>query len=80
MMAGKPIIHAVEAGNDPVQDAGCGISVPPEDPQAIADAIRTLASMSVAEREAMGQRGKEYVMKHHDYKILAKQFLEVLEG
>ena len=80
MMAGKPIIHAVEAGNDPVQDAGCGISVPPEDPQAIADAIRTLASMSVAEREAMGQRGKEYIMKHHDYKILAKQFLKVLEG
>lgn len=80
MMAAKPIIYAIEAGNDPVQDAGCGISVPPEDPQAIADAIRTLASMSVAEREAMGQRGKEYVMKHHDYKILAKQFLKVLEG
>jgi len=80
MMAAKPIIYAIEAGNDPVKEAGCGISVPPEDPQAIADAIRTLASMSVAEREAMGQRGKEYVMKHHDYKILAKQFLKVLEG
>lgn len=80
MMAAKPIIYAIEAGNDPVKEAGCGISVPPEDPQAIADAIQTLASMSVAERETMGQRGQEYVMTHHDYKIIAKQFLKVLEG
>ena len=80
MMAAKPIIYAIEAGNDPVKEAGCGISVAPEDPQAIADAIQSLAGMSEAEREAMGQRGKEYVMKHHDYKILAKQFLKVLEG
>lgn len=79
MWAGKPVIHAVEAGNDPVKEAGCGISVPPEDPQAIADAIQTLAGMSAAEREAMGQRGKEYVMKHHDYKVIAKQFLAVFK-
>ena len=80
MMAERPIIHSVEAGNDPVQEAGCGISVPPEDPLAIAEAVKTLASMAPAEREAMGHRGREYVMKYHDYRVIADQFLKVMEG
>ena len=27
MMAGCAILHSVEAGNDPVADAGCGLTV-----------------------------------------------------
>jgi glycosyltransferase involved in cell wall biosynthesis len=80
MMAGKPIIHAVEAGNDLVQESGCGISVPPEDPVAIAEAIKKLLTMSPIEREEMGRRGREYVVKNHDYKVLAKKFLEAIDG
>ena len=80
MMAGKPIINAIEAGNDPVQDAGCGITVPPENPQAIADAVRQLMALSEEERTAMGMRGQRYVKEHHDYKFLAAKFLKVLEG
>ena len=26
MMAGKPVVHGVEAVNDPVADSGCGVS------------------------------------------------------
>lgn len=78
MIAGKPIIHAIEAGNDLVAESGCGISVPPEDPDAIANAIKRLMSMSPAEREEMGRRGREYVIANHDYNILAKKFLEAI--
>lgn len=80
MMAAKPIIHAVEAGNDPVAESGCGISVAPENPVAIAEAIKKLIDMSPLEREEMGRRGKEYVIKNHDYRILAKKFLEAING
>jgi glycosyltransferase involved in cell wall biosynthesis len=80
MMAGKPVIHAIEAGNDLVQESGCGISVPPEDPVAIAEAIKKLLIMSPIEREEMGRRGREYVIKNHDYRILAKKFLEAIDG
>jgi len=80
MMAGKPIIHAVEAGNDLVQESGCGISVPPEDPVAIAEAIKKLLTMSLIEREEMGRRGREYLVKNHDYKVLAKKFLEAIDS
>ncbi len=78
MMAGKPIIHAIEAGNDLVKESGCGISISPEDPIAIAEAIKKLIEMSPAEREEMGKRGREYVIKNHDYKVLAQKFLEAI--
>ncbi|MBR4329917.1 MAG: glycosyltransferase family 4 protein [Candidatus Riflebacteria bacterium] len=79
MMAGKPIIHAVNAGNDPVEDSGCGITVPAEDPPALADAIIKLMNTTEEERYLMGQKGREYVIKNHDYRVLAQKYLEVME-
>ena len=76
MMASKPVIHASDAGNDLVTDSGCGISVAPEDPRAIADAVLHLFEMSQEERDAMGRKGSEYVKSHHDYAMLANEFLE----
>lgn len=77
MMAGKPVIHAVDAGNDLVAESHCGISIPPEDAISIAEAIKKLFLMSPAERDEIGQRGREYVVKNHDYKVLAERFLEI---
>lgn len=78
MMAAKPIIHAVDAGNDPVADSGCGISVAPEDSIAIANAVRQLVNMTPAARVEIGKNGKNYVLARHDYRVLARQFLEIL--
>ena len=78
MMAARPVIHAVAAGNDLVAESGCGISVPPENPQAIADAILCLFKMSPQERVTVGQKGQKYVKTHYDYSRLAKKFLESL--
>ncbi len=78
MMSGKPVIYAIEAGNDLVLESGCGVSIHPEDPIAIADAIRKLMKMSPLEREEMGNKGRKYVINNHDYKFLAKRFLETI--
>ncbi|MFH0825988.1 MAG: glycosyltransferase family 4 protein, partial [Pseudomonadota bacterium] len=80
MMAGKPVIHAIEAGNDLVAESGCGISVPPEDPSAIVQAVKTLMSLTPDERAAMGAKGRDYVVRHHDYRRLARQFLDAVES
>ena len=80
MMAAMPIIHAVEAANDMVKDANCGISVPAENPEAIASAVKQLMRMSDEQRREMGLRGKRYVMENHDYKVLARRFLESIQG
>lgn len=79
MQAGRPVLHSVDAANDLVQSAGCGYSVPPEDPEAISAALSRLLGHSMQEREAMGERGRQYVRTHHDYKNLAAAFLQAVQ-
>lgn len=78
LMAGKPVIHAVEAPGDIVAASACGLSIPPEDPREIAQAVVRLMAMDQSEREAMGRRGRAYVLAHHDYRLLAQQFLDAV--
>jgi glycosyltransferase involved in cell wall biosynthesis len=79
MMAGKPILHAVEASNDPVKEAKCGLTVAPEDSAALADGIKKLINIPEATRTAMGKRGREFVMKNHTYPVLAQRFISVCD-
>ena len=78
MMAGCVVLHSVEAGNDPVAEAGCGLTVPPQDPVAVAQGLRRLAALTAGERRAMGERGRAFVRANHAYPVLAQRFLEAL--
>jgi glycosyltransferase involved in cell wall biosynthesis len=80
MMAGCAVLHAVEAGNDPVAEAGCGVTVAPESPTAVADGLRRLAALPAAERQAMGARGRSFVLAHHTYPVLAQRFLHAMRA
>ncbi|HBG71321.1 MAG: glycosyltransferase WbuB [Bacteroidetes bacterium GWF2_43_63] len=80
MMAGKPVLQAIEAGNDIVADAKCGITVMPENPEAIASALREYLCMSIDDRNALGKSGQAYVLRNHDYKILAAKFIDILSA
>ena len=75
MMAGRPILHSVEAGNDPVAEARCGLTVAPQDPAAVARGILALLTLDGAERAAAGLRGKAFAMAHLSYPVLGRQFL-----
>lgn len=76
MMAGKPVVMAIDAGNDPVSEAGCGFTVAPGSATEIAQAVLRLADMSVEARAKMGQAGREFVLKNQTYRALAKRFLD----
>lgn len=78
LMAGRVILHSVEAGNDPVVEAGAGLTVPPEDSQAVAAGLLRLAALPAADRAAMGERGRVFAMAHHAYPVLAARFIEAL--
>jgi glycosyltransferase involved in cell wall biosynthesis len=80
MMAGRAVLHSVEAGNDPVAEAGCGVTVAPQDPRAVADGLLKMMRLAPAARAVMGQRGREFVMARHTYPVLAKRFLDALNG
>lgn len=80
MMAARPIISSIDAGNDPVAEARCGISTRAEDPVAIANAVRAIAALSPAERESFGTSARRFVELNNTYPVLARRFLEVMRG
>jgi glycosyltransferase involved in cell wall biosynthesis len=74
MMAARPILHAVEAGNDPVAETGCGLSVAPEDPSALAAGVLALRALDASARAAMGQRGRRHALANLTYPVLGERF------
>lgn len=78
MMSGRPVLQAIEAGNDLVTESGCGITLSAEDPRALADATLRLMSWTPAQRDEAGRRGHAYIVANHDYRALASRFLDVM--
>jgi glycosyltransferase involved in cell wall biosynthesis len=80
MAAGRPVLFAAAAANQPVRDADCGCTVAPEDPTALAEAIRSLAGRSPGERARLGANARAYVERHHAYDRLADELADILFG
>jgi glycosyltransferase involved in cell wall biosynthesis len=73
LSSGRPVLFSGETSYDAVHAAGSGFSVPPEDPRALADAVKRMRDTPPADRAAMGRRGIEYVRKHHEIGDLASR-------
>jgi glycosyltransferase involved in cell wall biosynthesis len=80
MSSGRPIIYAVNSRNNPIEEARAGVSIPAEDPKALAEAVLHLVSLTPEERVEMGQNGLEYLLQHHDIRLLAERLEQVLQG
>lgn len=78
MMGGCVVLSAIEAGNDPVAEAGCGLSVQPESAPAIAEGLRALSRFDFETRRSMGRKGREFVRRHHTWPTLARRFLDAM--
>jgi glycosyltransferase involved in cell wall biosynthesis len=80
MMAGRAVLHSVEAGNDPVTEADCGLTVAPESATAVAEGLRELAATTPEVRALMGERGRAFVVEHHSYRVLAQRFIDAVSA
>lgn len=76
MFAKLPIVMAVDAGNDLVSEANCGISVPSCTSDDIATAIRKLFSMTSDDRKKLGMNGYNFVNSHHRYDRIVQVYLD----
>ncbi len=74
MMAGKPIIFAINAPTTPVESSGCGVIISPENTSELIKAINEMQSLEPNERAKMGARGKEEMQNKYTYAKLAKLF------
>lgn len=74
MMSGKPILYAVNAPNNYIEEYGCGISVKAEDTEALKNGIKELLSKTAEERQHMGEKGRKAVLEYFNYEKLAGKF------
>ena len=80
MMAEVPVIYAIEAGNDLVAEANCGLSVRADSPSSIAEAIMLFTQFDVEKRRGMGRNGRQFVIDNLTYNVLARRFLDVMNN
>ncbi|WP_144762017.1 glycosyltransferase family 4 protein [Curtobacterium sp. 9128] len=80
MLCGRPLLVAAPVPLAPVSAARCGLQVRPEDPDALAEGMLALATMPAAERDAMGARGRDHVLRDHDYRVLAGRYAAALDA
>jgi colanic acid biosynthesis glycosyl transferase WcaI len=82
MAVGRPIVAAVSPESETgrfVSGRGVGLIVPPEDPQALAQAVRYLRQ-NPDKAESLGRNGRKTVEEQFDRRIVLKQFVRSLES
>jgi glycosyltransferase involved in cell wall biosynthesis len=79
MLVERPVLAAYSAGNDPIGEAGCGITVPAGDAKGLEIAMSQVAAMPPDERRRLGAAGGDFVRRHHDYRLLSSRFLDEIE-
>ena len=78
LVSGRPILFAGNSSNNPVEEAKAGITVSPQNPEALAQAITALVAMKPEERIQMGKNGLEYVKKYYDLRVIASKLERLL--
>jgi glycosyltransferase involved in cell wall biosynthesis len=76
--SGRPVIFAGDPSNNVVEEFRCGIVVPPEDPQAFAEAIRRFENMMPEERAEMGRNAIRCAKERFDITMLADRLEAIL--
>jgi colanic acid biosynthesis glycosyl transferase WcaI len=82
MSAGRPILGLAQPESEVfelLRDTGCGVCAPPDDPQAIAAAVRALKA-DAAGRERMAAAGRAYAEAHFSRRAVLDGFDRLLGG
>jgi glycosyltransferase involved in cell wall biosynthesis len=78
LAAGRPVVFACTSAYDPVAEATAGISLAPNDPASLAEALIAMSETTLAERAAMGAAGRALVERDHDIRRLAANLVDVV--
>lgn len=80
MLAGKPVVASYTGFPSMINEADCGTYVPAGEIDALRREVQRYAAMDAAQREAIGRRGREWILAHRRYETLARNYLAILFG
>ena len=79
MMGAKPILYAVDAPNNMIEEFDCGVTVEAENAEALKNGINELLSRSPDELKRMGENGRKAVIENFNYTVLAQRFIDEMK-
>lgn len=78
MFAAKPIVASYSGYPSMINEADCGTFVPAGDVGALRNEIIRYAAMPSNERTVIGERGRNWLVEHRDFRVLAESYLDIL--
>ncbi len=79
MLSGKPVLASFTGYPSMINEAECGSYVPAEDVDALYAEVGRYADMSPEDRERLGAKGREWLLKNRKYEDLAQDYLRLLD-
>lgn len=80
MMAAKPVLCAIHTPDSVIRTYKCGMMVRPQDAEELAQAVEKMSQLPEARRKQMGENGKQAVLQHFVYDILAEEFASLFNS
>jgi glycosyltransferase involved in cell wall biosynthesis len=78
MLSGKPIVASYTGYPSMINEAGCGTYVAACDIPGLRSEILRYWELPKSEREAIGARGRDWILMHRNYRVLAQKYLSIL--
>ena len=80
MSCARPVVLGVEGQSRQImEEARAGLVIEPENSEALARAITQLAANPEL-RQALGQNGREFILRRFSRRTTAETYIHVLEG
>jgi glycosyltransferase involved in cell wall biosynthesis len=76
----RPVLFSGNPPNDPVREAGAGLTIGAEDPAAMARALRQLLMAGPMERKQMGENARRYAESTLSLRALGKKMDSMLRA
>lgn len=79
MLAGVPILVAYDGYKSIINEANCGFFIQSEDEELLAKEIIKISKMDKDYLRTLGNNGKNYVYKNHNYKYLGQELINFID-
>ncbi len=78
MYSGKPIVGSYSGYPSMINEAKCGNFIKPEDDEILINEIVKFYKKDLNELNKIGQRGKQWLLSHRTYDVLAENYLKII--